>query len=111
MTATLNLSSDYYGPAPTPGPCNFCTHWDSTSYTSEKPVTIASLGGRFQAWMNDMEMELLRRWNIEPTVQGIRDCFWRHCRALLTLRSLPYLRSRFDRRIPCWRSGRWKSLT
>ncbi len=61
--------------------------------------------------MSEAERVAYRHQNAEPTLKGIRLCSLIHERLLLLLKTLPNLQARFDRRIPCWRAGRWKSLT
>lgn len=61
--------------------------------------------------LSEAEEAFLRKLNIGPTSKGIQACRTFHERMVSTLRELPQLLARFDRRIPCWRSGRWKSLT
>jgi len=93
--------------------------WNSTHNAwwlsePEKPVTsdqIRQIQRHRSRKLTEAEMYSLRSFNIEPTAEGVRDCQIKHEEALSVLKTVPSLRARFDRRIPCWRSNRWKSLT
>lgn len=61
--------------------------------------------------LSPAEKSFIRKFNARPTTRGIRTCEKRHGRALKFAAMAPELQARFDRRIPCWRAGRWKSLT
>lgn len=61
--------------------------------------------------LSNAEKSVIRRFNRPPTIKGIRTCEKQHGRALKSAEDVPGLQARFDRRIPCWRAGRWKSLT
>jgi len=70
--------------------------------------TLARTYGRL---LTPSEKAFLREINAQPTREGKEACQERHNRALSRIETLPHLHARFDRRIPCWRAGRWKSLT
>jgi hypothetical protein len=61
--------------------------------------------------LSKAEKELLRELNEESCLVGIQTCRNWHARSHQRISTLPQLHARFDRRIPCWRAGRWKSLT
>lgn len=84
---------------------------DCSSNYSPKPTSVAAMCRGFNRWLNDAEKAIMRALNIEPTTQGIASTTERHRALCRLVRSLPHFRSRLDRRIPCWRSTRWKSLT
>lgn len=77
------------------------------SFASTMP-RINRVFGRF---LTAAEKAWVRRVNFEPTRTGIRICKLWHACLVETLGFSPGLPVSFDRRIPCWRMGRWKSLT
>jgi hypothetical protein len=84
---------------------------DCSSNYSPKPTSVASMCRGFRRWLNDSEKAIMRALNLEPTVKGIESCLEKHRTLCRVVKSLPHFKSRLDRRIPCWRSTRWKSLT
>jgi hypothetical protein len=88
---------------------------NSSDYTYEppKPPDLSALVHAFKLHqvMTEAEVALMRMWNDQPTREGIQTCRERHRNLYSSIKSLPHFRSRSDRRIPCWRSTRWKSLT
>lgn len=84
----------------------------SSDYTHDlKPRSIAAMCRGFRHWLTDTEKAIMRALNLEPTTKGIESCVEKHSTLCRVVKSLPHFRSRLDRRIPCWRSTRWKSLT
>lgn len=108
-----------------------------TCYTNYRPASTTSLGDNYPLFTNcstnyfrqarkmdaytltrtygkllsESEKAFLRKINAQPTQEGRDACLERHNRALHLIETLPHLHARYDRRIPCWRAGRWKSLT
>lgn len=72
---------------------------------------MARLSQSMGRLMEEAYKDILRLLNIEPTRQGIEHCLEWHRRLISHVKSLPGLQARFDRRVPCWRAGRWRSLT
>jgi hypothetical protein len=91
--------------------------WPGTNSFACEPAepvtleTLSSLAKRFQKWLTEAEKDLLRCWNAKPTQEGIAACVKRDQLTALAFRSLPILSVRFDRRVPRWRQGRWRSVT
>lgn len=81
---------------------------DSGSTGPRKP-DVLTLARKPKKWLTQADMVLLRYWNQAPTHAGVEHC--RERQLCSAIKSLPHFLSRFDRRIPCWRSTRWKSLT
>jgi len=65
----------------------------------------------FAKFLSEAEKAYLRKINFQPTRDGIHVCRRWHDRSMHWISSMPQLQTRFDRRIPCWRANRWKSLT
>lgn len=80
--------------------------------TNEKPFKPEPnrLAKAFAKYLSETEIELLRAWNRQPTADGVAACVNRDRFSARHLND-PGLRARYDRRIPCWRSTRFKSLT
>jgi len=55
--------------------------------------------------------ELLKTLNYLPSVNGVKTKKLQFDQLITQVRSLWTRHVRFDFRQPCWRSGRWKSLT
>lgn len=84
----------------------------STSYFRETKRHCAyTLARTYGKLLTPNEKAFLRKINTQPTLEGRETCQQRHDRALNRIETLPHLQARFDRRIPCWRAARWKSLT
>lgn len=90
---------------------NTCDSTSNYDFRDFMPKTNARLTGMFAKYLSDAEKALLRELNWEPTKEGVKICQTWHDRSRRWIASLPQLHARFDRRIPCWRAGRWKSLT
>lgn len=61
--------------------------------------------------LTNAEKAHMREWNFKPTAEGVAVAEnWHELRTRLR-RPASFSNYYFDRRIPCWRSGRWKSLT
>jgi hypothetical protein len=94
----------------------YCSTWNSSA-TSCDPTehgnvyNIDRLRRVFGKLLNEAEKNALRLANVKPTAKGVIICQAGHSSALRRIRTLPNLQARFDRRIPCWRAGRWHSLT
>ncbi len=69
------------------------------------------LNRSFQKFLDEADKALLREMNFKPTREGIHNTARFHTLAIFVLWFTPWFLVRFDRRIPCWRAGRWKSLT
>lgn len=61
--------------------------------------------------LTEAEKDYIRKINCQPTQDGVEKAALFLCSKTQLLKTLPVMRARFDRRIPCWRSTRWKSLT
>lgn len=76
------------------------------------PRFSSRLSKMFARHLSEAEKDHLRRLNWKPTVEGIKRCRKKHNQIPTTLRSYSNRdHFHFDRRIPCWRATRWKSLT
>jgi hypothetical protein len=69
------------------------------------------LARRYQKGLSQDLKDILRAWNTKHTARGVADStrqaeFFGRTRAARRCAA-----ARFDRRQPCWRTGRWKSLT
>jgi hypothetical protein len=87
-----------------------CTSWDFSRRFDQDTIRpdVARTYGKL---LTDAEKAYLRKINCQPTRDGIRVCGRWHARSTRCITLTPHFRIRFDRRVPCWRSGRWKSLT
>lgn len=73
---------------------------------------IASIARKIRICRSsEEERSMIRQYNLKATSDGIETCETGHQTILKRLRHVPHFRARFNRRIPCWRSNRWKSLT
>lgn len=84
---------------------------DNPSLWDIEPKFSSRLTHVFAKFLSDAEKAYLRKINFQPTRDGINVCCTWHDRSTHWISSMPQLQARFDRRIPCWRAGRWKSLT
>lgn len=92
--------------------CNSCNSWgDSSFFSSIEPKFNSRLTHVFAKFLSDAEKAYLRKINFQPTRDGINVCCTWHDRSTHWISSMPQLQARFDRRILCWRAGRFKSLT
>ncbi len=94
-------------------PSNTFNTWGNEPFFRfEKPNMIRPHITRvFAKFLSDAEKAYLRKINFNPTREGVQVCHNWHDRSPRWIRSMPQLQVRFDRRLPCWRAGRWKSLT
>lgn len=87
---------------------DFTTNYDFRRARRFCAFTLVRTYGRL---LTPSEKAYLREINAQPTKEGREACQQKHNQALDRIETLPHLNARFDRRIPCWRAGRWKSLT
>lgn len=91
---------------------NTFSNWGNNLFEyAVEPKLNSRLTHVYAKFLSDAEKAYLRKINFKPTREGINVCNDWHDRSTHWISSLPQLQARFDRRIPCWRAGRWKSLT
>lgn len=104
-------SATYYGFSSS-ATCYFTCDSTSSYYPRVDPVyTYDRLVRGFQKFLSDADKAILRQMNAKPTLEGIDNTTRFHLLALFVLGFTPWFAVRYDRRVPRWRSGRWKSLT
>lgn len=96
----------------TPTTFYITSNFDSTVPRDYKPTydelrMMQSLG----QYLENSYKELMRMLNYAPSVDGVKTKKARFDELILQMRSLWVRAVRFDLRQPCWRAGRWKSLT
>jgi hypothetical protein len=86
-----------------------CSNYSFSSCLDANVSNIDLLSGKFQRYLTEAEIEMLRLANIKPTANGIMAAKLSHNGHIppLSRTSSP----RKNLRIPCWKPGRWKSLT
>lgn len=90
---------------------NFSSNASFFDFPRLDPKKILAQIKGLKAMMTEAELAIYREWNFKPTWNGIESCRHWHRQVVSFLKTLPNLHVRFDRRVPCWRAGRWKSLT
>lgn len=86
---------------------NFFFERPTRPNTIEQIIQVVRMGQR----LKDEEARALYLYNFVPTLKGLKTCERRHTSRSRLINQTPGVPARFDRRIPCWRVGRWKSLT
>jgi hypothetical protein len=92
--------------------CNTTSNYSSNYSPRLEPIYYYDrLVRSFQKFLSETDKALLREMNFKPTREGIDNTERFHSMIVFATWATPWFSVRFDRRIPCWRAGRWKSLT